>query len=348
MMLRGSIPPSAPSRILLVQLRRIGDVLLCTPAIRTLAERFPQSKIDFAVEAPCDEAVWGHPCLDRLLVAPRGSTAREILAFVRTVRSEKYDWTIDFFSNPRSAQLTFVSGAPVRVGLNRRGRKWAYTHRIVEDESDRDVYAVDWRLRILQQLGIEPSSRALEVFADRVDEVEAARAAKALCQLNGRTPVAAVATGNPNAEKNYPPAKFAEVIRGLRRAGIEVVVTSGPGETPAAEEAIALSGECVPHLRGARVPALAALYRKVQVFVGVDSSPKHVAAACGVPTVTLFGMGNAANWNDPLCATNILLKAPDSPPHFTSEEYLRGKFMERIDPALVVDAARKLIAMPGN
>jgi heptosyltransferase III len=339
MKLRGFSPLPEPSRILVVQLRRIGDVLLTTPAIRALAEQFPKAKIDFAVEAPCDEAIWGNPLLDRILLAPRGSKPREVLAYVRRLREVRYDWAVDFFSNPRSAQIAYFSGAKYRAGLSRRGRKWAYTHRIIEDETDRDLYAVDWRLRILEKLGVQSSARQLEISADAVDDVEAARAHKILNSCMGHGMLAAVATGNPNPEKNYPPRLFAEVIRGLRAAGLAVVVTSGPGETPAAEEAIALSGEAVPHLRGARVPALAALYRKASVFVGVDSSPKHVAAACGIPTVTLFGLGNAANWNDPLCPTNVVLKAPDIPQNCTSEDFLRGEYMHRIDPKVVVEAA---------
>jgi ADP-heptose:LPS heptosyltransferase len=343
MNLHGFSPLPAPSRILVVQLRRIGDVLLTTPALRALAEQFPQAKIDFAVEAPCDEVLWGNPLLDRILLAPRSSRPRELICYVKKLREVRYDWAVDFFSNPRSAQISFISGAKYRVGLNRRGRKWAYTHRITEEENDRDLYAVDWRLRILEKLGVQFSSRQLEIYADSVDDVEAARAQKILNSCGGRGLIAALATGNPNPEKNYPSKHFAEVIRGLRKAGFAVVVTSGPGETPAAEEAIALSGENVPHLRGARVPALAALYRKAAVFVGVDSSPKHVAAACGIPTVTLFGLGHAANWNDPLCPTNVILKAPDIPPGCTSADFLRGEYMHRIDPKDVVQAAISIV-----
>ena len=77
------------------------------------------------------------------------------------------------------------------------------------------------------------------------------------------------------------------------------MVTSGPGETKLADEALAALPFAVPHLKDARVPTLAALYRHARLYVGPDSGPKHVAVACGLPAVTIFGLGRPANWNDP-------------------------------------------------
>src|SRR5512146_1016039 len=107
MLLRGRQDLPRPQRILIIQLRRIGDALLSTPAVRALAGHFPESKIDFMAESPADEALWGHPLIDRLLVAPRQGSGDSFFKFVLRMRERKYDWTIDFFSNPRSAQFAF-------------------------------------------------------------------------------------------------------------------------------------------------------------------------------------------------------------------------------------------------
>ena len=90
MILLGSSPIPSPSRVLILQLRRIGDVLLCTPAIRAIARAFPNSKIDFAVEPPCDEGLWGNPHIDRLLLAPRGSSIRQWIRYAREIRERRY------------------------------------------------------------------------------------------------------------------------------------------------------------------------------------------------------------------------------------------------------------------
>jgi ADP-heptose:LPS heptosyltransferase len=219
MKLHGPAITAPPSRILLVQPRRIGDVLLGTPAIRALATHFPGVPIDFLVERPADETLWGHPHIARLLVAPPPKGLSENLNFVRRLRAERYDWAIDFFSNPRSAQFTWLSGARVRVGLDRRGRRWAYTHRVIEEAIDRDRYQVDWRLEILRQMHVPPAGLDLEIYSDSQAPVETQRAQAALAGLDASKPLVALATGSYNTEKLYPPDLTAQVIAGLLQAG---------------------------------------------------------------------------------------------------------------------------------
>ena len=344
MILRGTTHFTPPSRILLIQLRRIGDVLLGTPAIRALAHCFPEAQIDFVAESPADEVLWGHPLIGRLLTPPRDRKLSSFVRFVRELRRARYDWVIDFFSNPRSAQFSYFSGAPVRVGLDRLGRRWAYTHRIVEEEGDRDAYAVDLRLRILEHMNVPPAGRELEIHADKADVREAERARETLNTLPRRGPVVAVAAGSANPAKRYPADLTVEVIRSLRQQGCEIVLTSGPGETVFGTQILSGLDAGAPFLSDARVPTLAALYRQVALYVGPDSGPKHVAVACGIPTVTIFGPGRPSNWNDPQSAKNIVLTAPcDVRPNCIESECARRECLRRIPPADVISAALRLL-----
>jgi ADP-heptose:LPS heptosyltransferase len=344
MILRGPARFGDPRRVLFIQLRRIGDVLLGTPALRAVARRFPEAKIDFLVEPPADEVLLGHPLVDRLLVAPRDKLLRSFLRVARELRRARYDWVIDFFSNPRSAQFARVTGAQVRVGLDRRGRRWAYTHRIVEEEQDRDAYAVDLRLEALARMGVPAQGRELEIYADRADPAESARAAALLKDVPADKPLVAVATGSANPAKRYPADLMAEVIARLGENGCAVVLTAGPGETDLAEEILTGLPQRVPLLRSARVPTLAALYRRAQLYLGPDSGPKHVAVACGIPCVTIFGPGRPSNWNDPLNRRNLVLLAPcEVRPHCIEAECARRQCLRKIPPSDVVRAALALL-----
>jgi ADP-heptose:LPS heptosyltransferase len=344
MILRGPARFPDPERVLFIQLRRIGDVLLGTPALRAVAKRFPAAKVDFLVEPPADEVLRGHPLVDRLLVAPRDKSLASFVRIARELRRLRYDWVIDFFTNPRSAQFAVVTGAPVRVGLDRRGRRWAYTHHIVEEEADRDAYAVDLRLDALARMGVPAQGRELEIFADRTDPAECARVAALLKDVPPHKPLVAVATGSANPAKRYPADLTAEVIARLSQNGCAVVLTAGPEETGLAEEILTLLPARVPFLEQARVPTLAALYRRANLYVGPDSGTKHVAAACGLPTVTLFGLGRPSNWNDPLNQRNIVLLAPcDVRPNCIESECARRQCLRKIPPEDVVTAALKLL-----
>ncbi|MBL0062488.1 MAG: glycosyltransferase family 9 protein [bacterium] len=206
-------PKLAPKKILLVQLRRIGDCILCTPAIRALHEKFPDAQIDFLAEYPAEETLRNHPLIRKLWVAPMHGLAATI-ELIRGLRRERYDLAIDFFANPRSAQFVFFTGAKTRVGLKRRGRSWAYTHHFIEEEPDHELYAADLRLGMLKLLGIPSTSRMLEIYSDAHDEAAQAKATKVVDSLTGV--VVAVATGSANAAKRYPADLTAQVIELLR------------------------------------------------------------------------------------------------------------------------------------
>src|SRR6476661_2891654 len=120
-------------RILLVRLREIGDVVFTTPAIAALRTRFPGAHLTYIVEPAAAPIVAGNPNLNDIIVAPRrrgvGGLVHD-LALGRRLRARRYDLAIDFHGGPRAALLTWLSGAPVRIGYEITGRTWMYTHRI--------------------------------------------------------------------------------------------------------------------------------------------------------------------------------------------------------------------------
>lgn len=345
MILLGAPPRTAPQRILLIQLRRIGDALLCTPAVRALAAAFPQATLDFIAEYPASEALAGNPHLERLLIAPRQGIG-DTLRFLRELRRERYDWAIDFMSNPRSAQFAFASGAVHRFGLDRFGRRWAYTLRCREEAADRDLYAVDLRLEMLKLIGVAEAGRELEVFADRAEPAEAERVGQAIHALTRNRPLIAISAGGLIEAKRYPATQTVKLIALLRAMDLQVVVSLGPGDNTFDQEVQRVDGLGVPVIRDARVPTLAALYRKAQLYIGPDSSPKHVATACGIPTITLFGAGNPGNWNDVHNPHNVVLRPPfDRCQHRTEADCLAHGCMSRIEPEEIVLSVRQLLML---
>ena len=346
MRLRGEKYLGVPERILVVQLRRIGDALLCSPAVRALARHFPGASVDFLAEPSAAEVFRGSPYLREVLVAPTDTSLFAFLRFSRDLRRRRYDWVVDFFSNPRSAQFAFFSGARVRIGLDRFGRRWSYTHHVIEEAEDRDLYAVDLRLRILEHMGVPAAGRELEVFADEHTPAAAARVREILANIGDENPIAALAIGNRNPAKFYPPDLTARLIELLRASGFSVVVTSGPGETDSATQTLALAAESPPHVTDARAACLAALYRRASVYVGPDSAPKHIAAACGIPTVAFFGAGRPANWQDTRNPRDVLLIAPcELRPHCSGADCARRQCLRKIPPEeilrAVVEAMKK-------
>src|SRR5919108_4656389 len=93
------------SRILLVRLRQIGDVVFTTPAIHGLRRRFPRAHLAYVVEPAAAPVVLNNPHLDEVIVAPRAGRWRGVagdVALVRRLRAGRYDLAIDFHGGPRA------------------------------------------------------------------------------------------------------------------------------------------------------------------------------------------------------------------------------------------------------
>ncbi|MFA6028990.1 MAG: glycosyltransferase family 9 protein [Elusimicrobiota bacterium] len=290
-------PSPAPGRILVLMLRRIGDVLLTTPAVRALRRAFPEARIDFAVEAPADQVLRGNPDLSAVLVCERSPLG--LLRAAARVRAARYDWTVDFMGTPRSAMLSFASGAALRAGPAQVSHRWAYNRRLTQ--SSEACYSALEKVRVLRQLGLSPDETDL---LPRLSPPPASRlwAQELLRSLfPGAGPVVALVPGSRKPTRRWPARHYAELGRLLReRCGARVLVCWGPGERDLAEEVAAGIGpDAALHPPVSDLLDLAAILSLCRAVVTNCSGPRHIATACGTPTLTVHASSDPACWNPP-------------------------------------------------
>jgi len=274
---------AAPKKILVVQLRRLGDVILTVPALEALKKRYPGAKLDFLVEAPGAEAVAGLPSIDEILVYDAAGF-RQALAWAFKIRARRYDWVIDFLANPRTALITALSGAAVKAGPAHVARRWAYNRRMVQ--SPEACYAALEKVRWLSVLGVLPSD------APQLPRLMLAPRPVKLENIVGLVPPSRKET------RRWPAPSYARLGRLLRaKHGCELKVFWGPGEKDLADEVVRGIGEgayAIP--AAASISDLARELASCRVVVGNCAGPKHVALALGVPTVTIHGSSDPASW----------------------------------------------------
>lgn len=267
-----------PRRILVVQLRRIGDVILTAPAVAALKRRFPSAAIDFLVEPPAAEVVRAMPEVSETLVYEAGA-----LREIARVRARRYDLVVDFMGNPRTAILTAFSGAPMKAGPAHVGHRWAY--RILLPQSSSVMYAAREKIRMLAPLGVPDEPAALP-------SIPAWRSAGRPDNLVGFFPASRKGT------RAWPARHYASLGRLLReKHGCGVVVFWGPGEKSLAEEiAAAVGAGAVVSEPTRSLAELAAQLRRCRLVVTNCAGPKHVAVAAGVPTLTVHGSSDPLAW----------------------------------------------------
>ena len=292
-------------KILLIRLRLIGDVVFTTPAIAALRHHYQSASITYLVEEAAEPVVRHNPHLTETLVAERPRGLRRVLydlRLARRLRRARFDLVIDFHGGPRSAWLTWATGAPQRIGYDLPGRAWAYTTRLpwtralvpprhsVENQSD----------LLAPLIGVTRPDRECAPV-EMPEDPAGARSVNERLSAAGVTEqtsiiVIHVSAGNPF--RRWPAEHFAQVAASLAGpdSSRRIIITSGPSESEAADS-IASQAQARAGPASSRIvrcgefdlSELRALVGRAALFIGGDSGPLHIAATTNVPVVALFG-----------------------------------------------------------
>ena len=330
-------------KILLLQLKRIGDLILTTPAITALRRNYPDAHITLAVSKECAELIPAIPNVDRVLIARRNM--RDV-AMVSSVAGKRFDYCIDFTRNDRSALLTLLSGARRRVASYRvreqsRTRARLYTDLV--GVRVRDMHTIDYNLALLEPLGVRAGSSAPQLELPRAarDKADSLRRDWKITR-----PYVILHPGSARSEKLWEAARWARVIDHFGQDNeFHFILTSGPAaqeQTHIAaithrtrEKFIDLSGKT-------DLLTLAALVAQAQLLVTVDSAPVHFAASSHTPQVILFGPTNPFHWR-PIDSPALILHGKSGMPATEFAPVRPRLAMSEISTEAVISAMDSLL-----
>ena len=292
--------PLECTRVLITRLRFIGDIVLTTPVVRSLRNAFPKAFIAYLGEKPAVSLLVHDPHLDEVIpYDPARPSILEQARVVMELRKRRFDLVVDLFSNPRTAVLTFLSGAPTRVGLDRRGRRRLYTIRVRDDGKPKS--AVEFHQQFVAALGLTPSPVSPYIVVSVEEGEKAQRYLQNL--VPGRMvrgpvpPLLGIHPGATWPAKRWFPERFAELADVVKaRFGADVVLTGGPKDGEIVRRVVELARSEVPVAGPLPLRQLAAVLQKCSAFITNDAGPMHIAAAVGTPTIGLFGPGEEDVW----------------------------------------------------
>ena len=298
------------TRILIVRLGAMGDVVHALPAVTALRAALPDAHIGWAIEerwsallrAPAVEPNAGAqgrgahmPLVDAIhfvnskawRAAPFADEAwREARTTFAAMRAAKYDAVLDFQGSLKSATVALLSGAARRVGSARPWERVAamlYTHRVEVHAAHVVEQALEMASTVAaRHLHYIPPALPLDAAAERWAEQELAR--------RGVRSFALLHPGAGWGAKRWPAARYSEVAHALAGRGITPLVNHGPDEQGLAQEVTRASGGAAAgNAVQCSVSELIALTRRSKLVIGGDTGPLHLAAALEIPIVALFG-----------------------------------------------------------
>lgn len=288
------------SRILLTRMKFIGDVVLTTPIIRSVRNAFPRAYIAYMGEKNAVSLLEHNPHLDEII--PFDFSRPTIIEQPRVawaLKRRKFDLAIDLLNNPRSAFLTYATGAQVRVGAQRKGRGKLYTIQVRDDGKPKT--AVEFHNQFIRAVGIEPTATRPEIFLTDDERREARIYLQWLdCENNPldlTRPIIGIHPGATWPAKRWLPERFGELADLLAaKLHAQTIVTVGPNDNEAVEAMLKHSFSNVKVLRNLPLRQLAAVLSHCAAYVANDNGTMHIAAALGVPTVGIFGPGEDNIW----------------------------------------------------
>ncbi len=298
--------------ILVVKLRYIGDVLLATPVLRALREAFPRARLAMVVNAGTEDILKGNPDLDEVLVVPKGTLGEQV-RFASELWRRRFDCVIDLTDGDRAAILSWLSGAPIRVGFNQEHRWRGRLYTAVAKPRAEDVHRVERDLSALRCLGLEPKAGPLVLNVPPHDEEAADQILREVGVVPSSIRLVMFQPGARYWFKAWPAERYAALADRLTtRVGCRILIGGHAQERAVAEE-IAARARSKPVVLAGRTTVLqhAAILKRCALFVGSDNGPMHMAAAVGTPVVALFGPSNPAEWGPRGDRVAVLYKGLD-------------------------------------
>jgi ADP-heptose:LPS heptosyltransferase len=352
-------------RILIIRLSALGDVIRTLPAFGLVRKRFPKAYIAWVVEELSAEILARKSDLDEVIVFPKtriidglkhlrtipGALA-DIVRFIARVRKNRFQLSLDFHGLFKSGVISFLSGAPLRVGFD-KGFSKEMNHLF---NNRRVTLPVPKMSRISRNLVLAryvAGDRAVpDVYIETSTEDKTAVDRLERSELLGSRPRIVV---HPGTSKKTPYKKWgeeqfaraADLI--ISRVGGEVIITYGPGEEETAlRMKDVMAEQAVLFSEPLTLGCLAELYRRSDLYVGGDTGPMHIASFVKTPVVAVFGPTDPVE-NEPYTRTPFrMVRAPVPCSPCRKRECTEKICFDGVTPERVADDAVSILTEGGK
>lgn len=298
-------------KILLVQHRAIGDVIMCTPAIRALKRAIPKAEITFLVSDYAFDVLRYNPHIDRYLVPPKNVSNFKYMGYLYKVKKNRYDIVIDFQNNPRSALVTFISCAKKRISFDSKHRNYAYNIQIQPPAIH--VYAAIRKLMLLQPLGIEEMMDVVPDFYIAGADREWADQLWKKLEFSKEDLVIVVSpvSGGRKFYRQWNPEHYGRLCDFLiSKYNAKILFNWGPGEYRILKSVLEqMKNRIEIDYEISNIRYLKAVLEKSSLYIGCDGGARHMAIAADIPTIGLYHNSRiSSHWTPPGDPKHVIIQ----------------------------------------
>lgn len=291
-------------KILVIQLRQLGDILLTTPIFRELKRAKPNSHLTFFSHTMGKLIVEGNPYIDEHITYHEKLSFIEEIQLLASFRETHFDYLLDFMFNPKSCLYALASRADKKISFE-SSRSLLFD--LVVPRGG-EAYIVDEKFRLLRALGISPESIKLDMpwgpsHMGPTLEIQKTIATKAIRII--------IAPTHRRAQRRWPLQRYGQLATRLKSEwNSEVIWVWGPGEEQTIDECLSYTDGQTIKAPKTNLRELAALISNSDLFIGNSNGPSHLAVAADIPSLQLHGPTIATSWC-PLTSKHHAVQATD-------------------------------------
>jgi heptosyltransferase-3 len=306
------------SKILIIQLGDIGDVVWAIPTFHALKAAFPNAGLSVLTREPYGDLLLDDSSIENVFQTGKGNIFTQ-LNFLLRLRRNKFDLLFDLRADDRGTFMSFFSGARMRCALHYPGMRWrdkAFTHLLQEPPPRERMYgAAEQSLRIVRGFGINEITYAPRIS---ISEKIKGKTEKLLADEHIGTEKAWVSI-NPFsrwAYKEWGMDKWRELALFIwRQYAMPAIVVGSAKESERASQLVSEASSPMINFAGkTTLLEMASLLQISRLHIGVDSAAPHIATAVGTPTVTIYGPTNWRDWVLPGDKNKVVLPDMDCSP----------------------------------
>ena len=282
-------------RVLIIQIRPFGDVLLNTGYLPFLREKLPRARIDFLAKHPFDGVLADNPDIDEVVVFGKPQSRSywlDKLGLMLSVRRRRYDVIIDQIQGTTSAQVVMFSKATYRIAAE--GKKWSWLYNIRVPQEGR--YSGSMKFDLLKPLGIREAPYRLFYH---IQPQSIAYIQEWLGRVNPENKqIVCISPGSPRTKKKWGADHYAvlsDLI--LENTDRQVVLLWGPNEIDDLERVKAAMAHRPLIAPATNYNQAAALLKACELLVCNDGGLNHLSVATGTPSLAVFGGTSPTFWS---------------------------------------------------
>lgn len=300
-----------PSRILLIHLAFIGDVILATPVVRALKTAYPDATITMLTVPVTAEVAAMNPYVDDVIIYDKCGKDKGLLAMwkmARRLKQQRFDLAICMNFAVRGAMLSWLAGIPRRLGYDAQHAGWFLTD-VQSSRRDSIKHERLNHLEILRPLRLRKKCQDTSLELTLPMEAGDSLRQKLETYMIPSNYMIICPCGN-NKKRELPVETVAEVIKALQKK-IPVYLIGGNREACILQKMAQRAGLNEKNVLAGvlNLQELAIFIQSAEFMLTVDTGPLHIAQAVKCPVVAVFGPADPIVWG-PCGAKDIVIYHP--------------------------------------